>query len=65
MISMIPNGPWCYGLSLPPRFTWSVNFCQGPAGKVSSGPSGCLLSRTATAGPTAPTSTQVPPLLLL
>src|SRR6185437_4953858 len=28
----------------------------GPAGKVSSGPPGCLLSRTATAGPTAATS---------
>jgi len=27
---MIPNGPWCYGLSLPPRFTWSVNARQGP-----------------------------------
>ena len=27
---MIPNRPWCYGLSLPPRFTWSVNACQGP-----------------------------------
>jgi hypothetical protein len=35
MISMIPNGPWYYGLSLPPRFTWSVNACQGSAGKVS------------------------------
>jgi hypothetical protein len=23
-ISMIPNGPWCYGLSLPPRFTCSA-----------------------------------------
>jgi len=34
---MIPNGPWCYGLSLPPRFTWSVNACQGRRGR-SGGP---------------------------
>ena len=37
----------------------------GVGGKASWGPSGCLLSRTATAGPVMPTSTQAPPLLPL
>jgi hypothetical protein len=43
----------------------AVKACQVSAGKASRGPSGCLLSRTATAGPTVPTSTQAPPLLPL
>ena len=46
-------------------FSWSVKAFQVAAGKASWGPSGWLLSRTATAGPDVPTSTQVPPLLPL
>jgi hypothetical protein len=41
----------------------AVKACQVSAAKASKGPPGCLLSRTATAGPAVPTSTQVPPLL--
>jgi hypothetical protein len=43
-------------------FSCSVNVFQVSAAKASWGPSGCLLSRTATAGPAVPTSTQAPPL---
>ena len=43
-------------------FSWLVKACQVSAGKASWGPSGCLLSRTATTGPVVPTSTQAPPL---
>ena len=49
----------------PPTSGWLVNVCQTPAGKASWGPSGWLLSRTATAGIAIPTSTQAPPLLPL
>ena len=63
------GGPVGGKLSLPPSsqvqalaFTRSANIVHVPAGKASSGPSGSLLSRTATAGPVVATSMQVPPL---
>ena len=43
-------------------FSWSVKACQVAGVKASWGLSGCLLSRTATAGPVVPTSMQAPPL---
>jgi hypothetical protein len=46
-------------------FSWSVKVFQVAGGKASWGPSGWLLSRTATAGPVVPTSMQAPPLLPL
>ena len=46
-------------------FSWSVKVFQLAGVKANWGPSGCLLSRTATAGPVVPTSTQAPPLLPL
>ena len=57
-------GQLCQQLVAGPTaaFSCSVNVFQVSAGKASWGPSGCLLSRTATAGPVVPTSTQVPPL---
>jgi len=46
-------------------FSWLAKVCQVAGAKASRGPSGCLLSRTATAEPVVPTSTQAPPLLPL
>ena len=43
-------------------FSCSVKAFQLAGAKASWGPSGCLLSRTATAGPVVPISTQAPPL---
>ena len=43
-------------------FSWLANTFQVSGAKTSWGPFGCLLSRTVTAGPTMPTSTQAPPL---
>ena len=43
-------------------FSWLVKVFQLSAVKARWGLFGCLLSRTATAGPAVPTSTQAPPL---
>ena len=51
------------GWDQAPVFMCSANAFQVAAAKVSTWPPGFLLSRTATAWPAVPTSTQVPPLL--
>jgi hypothetical protein len=53
------------GIQAPAALTCSVKVFQVSGAKASWGPFGCLLSRTATAGPVVPTSTQAPPLLPL